>query len=322
MARAYSPFVKSKEGHNSISLDFAVALVPIIVWSVFMFGARVLTLCAVAAVVACALDYCVLRFGLKRESGVRIDASAIVYAILAVLMMPVSVPLYFPIISSVLAVIAKNVYLFRGRRLFNPFVFSAAAMSIVFSQSMTAFTKPFAYFSAFDITIDPILLDNYRVISPLQYMADGSVYEDGVLAQLYGFASGCMGEIAVFAIIVAAIWLFWRKSADIIPTATMIFAILILALIFPSADAESAFYAYSVLLSGSIAFLSLFALNESCTVPQTLLGKTIFALICGCVIFVLRKTAGGFEWGYVVVLALNVASPFIDWFLRKFLKAK
>ena len=67
---------------------------------------------------------------------------------------------------------------------------------------MTAFTRPFAYFSSFQITLDPILVNKYAVISNLQYSADGSVYEDGVIPQFYGFASGNWGEIAVVAMAV------------------------------------------------------------------------------------------------------------------------
>lgn len=322
MAKTSGPFIKTKENHNSISLDFAVALVPILVWSVFVFGARVITLSLIGIVFTAVLDYLVQRFVFQRREGVRIDVSASVYALLSVFMMPVSVPLWVPIVSSVLVVLAKNLRVFRAKRLLNPFVFQAAVLNVIFPKIMTAFTKPFAYFSAFDISIDPILLDHYRVISPLQYMADGSVYEDGVMAQLYGFASGNIGEIAVFAIAVAAIWLFFRKVANPYLTFFVIFPVIILSLIFPSADAESAFFAYSTVLSGSLIFLSVFAVNESCTVPQTGTGRILFATLLGVLTFALRKTGIAFDWAYVVVLALNAASPYIDLLIRKYTKLK
>ncbi len=306
----------TKENHNYLAFDWLVAIAPVLVWAVFMFGARVITLCIVGAAGALALDYPIQRYLFKRAKGTRVEISACVYAILAVFTMPVSVPLWFPTLSAILVVAAKNIYVFRSKRLFNPFVFSAAMLNVVFPKIMTAFTKPFAYFSAFDINIDPILLDNYRVISPLQYMADGSVYEDGVLAQLYGFASGHIGEIAITAIILSAVWLFVRKALDPYATASMLIPVLLLALIFPSADAESNYYAFSVLFSGAVVFLSVFALGESSTVPITKLGKIVFGAICGVLIFVFRKFGGGFEWGYFVVLVLNALSPFIEKFTQ------
>ena len=322
MSKSSGPFVKTKADYNSIYFDYLVALVPIMVWSVFVFGARALSLAFISVGFAVAFDYLVQRFIFKREIGVRFDASTVVYSILSTFMMPVSAPLWIPFISAILVVFAKNVRVFRARRLLNPFVFQALTLNILFPKLMTAFTKPFAYFSAFDFSIDPVLLEHYRVISPLQYMADGSVYEDGVMAQLYGFASGNIGEIAVFAIIVAAIWLFYRKAADPSLTFFTIFPVLILALIFPSADAESAFFAYSTVLSGSLVFLSLFAVNESCTVPQTKSGRIFLSLALGIFTFILRKTGVAFDWSYLVLLILNVVSPYIDLLIRKYTKLK
>lgn len=307
-----APYIHTDKDANERVKDWAVALLPMLIWCVFIFGARVITLCIVGAVFSLGLDYPVRRFILKFPKNTCIDLMACIYGILAVFMMPVTVPLFMPIVSSALVVIAKNIRVIRRKRLFNPFVFSAAVLNIAFPSIMTAFTKPFAYFSAFDIIIDQKLMQGYRVISPLQYMADGSVYEDGVLAQFYGFASGHIGEIAVIAMILSLIWLAFRKEADWMGTVAVIFPILLLALTFPSDDAESNYYAYSVILSGSIVFLSVFGMNESHTVPLTSAGRIIFGAVLGSLIFLFRKVSGGFEYGYYILLVLNVVSPFIE----------
>lgn len=307
-----APFVHTDKTVHDRTVEWLVALSPILVWSVFMFGARVLTLCLISVIFGVGLDYAVRRYIFKMPHKARIDSMTAVYCILAVFMMPVAVSFFIPIVSAVFVVLAKNIKPFRAKHLFNPFVFSAAMLNLLFKNQMTAFTRPFAYFSAFSFSIDEKLLSGYRVISPLQYMADGSVYEDGVIAQLYGYASGCIGEIAVAAILVGLIWLCIRKEADWIGTAAFLVPILLLALMYPSDDAESNYYAYSVILSGSIVFLSAFATNESLSVPMTKLGRYIFGLACGVLTFVFRKVSGGFEWGYFVVLAMNVLAPFIE----------
>jgi len=296
--------------------EWLVALSPMLVWSIYMFGARVISLVLISAGLSLGLDYLVARYLFKLKVGARLDVMTAVYGVLAAFMMPVAVSLYIPILAAVFVVLAKNFRLIRAKRLFNPFVFSAAMLNLCFHNQMTMFTRPFAYFSAFSFSIDQKLIDCYRVISPLQYMADGSVYEDGVLAQLYGFASGCIGEIAVTATILSFAWLCFRKEADWRGTAAFLVPILLLALVFPSDDAESNYYAYSVILSGAIVFLSVFATNESCTVPITKNGKFIFGAACGILIFVMRKASGGFEWGYYIVLIMNVISPFIEKFTK------
>ena len=307
-----APYIHTNMDINERVKDWGIALLPVMIWSVFMFGARVITLSAAGALFALLLDYPVRHYILKMPKGARLDLMAAVYGILAVFMMPVTVPLFMPIVSSALVVVAKNIRAIRGKRLFIPFVFSAAVLNIAVPKLMTAFTRPLAYFSAFDFVIDPKLIENYRVISPLQYMADGSVYEDGVIAQFYGFASGHIGEIAVFAMIFSLVWLAFKKEADLYGVIAALFPILLLALIFPSDDAESNYYAYSVILSGSIVFLSVFAMNESYTVPLTSVGRVIFGIIFGVTVFIFRKTNGGFEWGYYIILVLNIISPFIE----------
>ncbi len=305
------PFIKTRDTFNDRAKDWLIALIPVIIWSVYIFGARVLTLVAVGGISSLALDVLVLRFVFKRGRGARVDLMAFVYGVLACFAMPVCVPLWMPAFSAFFVVLAKNLKLF-GRRIFNPFILSAFVLNVAFEKFMTVFTRPFAYFSATDITIDERLISGYRVISPLQYISDGSVYEDGTVPQLFGFASGALGEIAVAAMLISLIYLLFRKEADILPTGASLFVILVLSLTFPSSDAESNFFAYSILFSGAVFFISVFALNERHTTPMTRNGRALFGILCGCLIFASRKFFGGYEWGYLIVLVLNVISPIIE----------
>ena len=311
-----APYVHTDKTNLSKSAEWAVALLPVLIWSVYMFGARVITLCVICSALSLGLDYAARRFLFKVQPKARLDIMTAVYGTLAVFSMPVTVSLWVPMIAAILVVLAKNIRVFRAKRLLNPFVFSAAVLNLCFRTQMTTFTRPFAYFSAFSFSIDQRLIDGYRVISPLQYMADGSVYEDGVLAQLYGYASGNIGEIAVAAMLLSLLWLCIRKEADWKSSVAMLAPLLLLSLVFPSDDAESNYYAYSVILSGATIFLSVFATNESHTVPLSKNGRLIFGAVCGILIFVLRKVGNGFEWGYYVILLMNIASPFIEKFTK------
>lgn len=294
------------------AFDFLIALAPVLIWSVFMFGARALTLSAVSVLFCFAFDFPVQRFLLRLPVSSCFDPMNAVYGLLAAFMMPVSVSLFIPVLGAAICVLGKNLRLIHGCWLFNPFVLSAAALNLIFPTAMTAFTRPFAYFNAFTPVLDGALVERYRVLSPLQYMADGSVYEDGVMAQFYGYASGCIGEIATAAIILGAIWLLIRKRADLRGTFGFIAVIAILASIFPSDDAETNYYVYSVLLSGGIILMSVYGMNEPQTVPDTKLGKWLFGAVCGALTFVFRRTLAGTESAYYSILLMNILSPFIS----------
>ncbi len=301
-------FSHSGNKRHDISLDIAVACVPILIWSVYMFGARVITLSLVAVFVAVALEYA-LHFALKRRFSP--DPSVGIHALLTVFSMPVTVPLYVPAVSAVICVLAGRLRI-KKRRLFNSYFLAVTELHILFREAMTTFTKPLSYFSAFDITIDPELISGYRVISPLQYMADGSVYEDGVYAQFYGYASGALGEIAICAMIVGAVWLFAKKTFDFSGTVAFLAPILLLGLVFPSADAESEFFAFATLFTGAIFLTAVFAMNDRESMPMTRSGRIIVGVIAGASVFFLRKYTGGIEMCYPVILVLNLLTPFIE----------
>ena len=235
---------------------------------------------------------------------------------LAAFTLPAAVPFYVALFSGALCGAAMHIRLYKHRRSFCPYILSAAVTGLVFRGATGTFTRPFAYFGAFDMIVDPRLIRGYRVISPLQYMANGNVYEDGIYAQLYGYASGNLGEIAVCALFLALAWLAVRKRADIASTAAMLVTVILLALALPSADAESNFYAFSLLFSGAIVFISVFALNDPFTAPATKRCRRVCAVICGAIAFVLRRYSGaGFETAYYALLAVNVISPWLERFL-------
>lgn len=306
-------FAHTAEPAYGGALDLLVAALPVLVWSVFLFGARVITISLLCAAASAAADTAV-AFLLRRR--LRADPYAAVFGLLAAFTLPAAVPFYVALFSGALCGAAMHIRLYKHRRSFCPYILSAAVTGLVFRGATGTFTRPFAYFGAFDMIVYPRLIRGYRVISPLQYMANGNVYEDGIYAQLYGYASGNLGEIAVCALFLALAWLAVRKRADIASTAAMLVTVILLALALPSADAESNFYAFSLLFSGAIVFISVFALNDPFTAPATKRGRRVCAVICGAIAFVLRRYSGaGFETAYYALLAVNVISPWLERFL-------
>ena len=306
-------FAHTAEPAYGGALDLLVAALPVLVWSVFLFGARVITISLLCTAASAAADTAA-AFLLRRR--LRADPYAAVFGLLAAFTLPAAVPFYVALFSGALCGAAMHIRLYKHRRSFCPYILSAAVTGLVFRGATGTFTRPFAYFGAFDMIVDPRLIRGYRVISPLQYMANGNVYEDGIYAQLYGYASGNLGEIAVCALFLALAWLAVRKRADIASTAAMLVTVILLALALPSADAESNFYAFSLLFSGAIVFISVFALNDPFTAPATKQCRRVCAVICGAIAFVLRRYSGaGFETAYYALLAVNVLSPWLERFL-------
>ena len=299
------------------ALDFLIALAPVFIWGVFAFGARVITICIISVLFCFLFDFLFYRFALHYPLNLCFDPFNAVFGFLTAFMMPVAVPLWIPVIGALFCVFAKNFRVIGNKRFFNPYVFSAFMLNVLFSGYMTRFTKPFAYFSAFTFSLDDALVKGYRVLSPLQYMAGGKVYEDGVLAQFYGYSAGCIGEIAVAAVLIGFIWLLVRKRVSFGNTLSFLAVVAVLAAIFPMKEAETSYYVYAFLLSGGTVFLSVFAMNEGGSVPGTQFGGYVFGILCGGIYFALRSIFSGAESLYMAVLLMNVAAPFLSYITRE-----
>lgn len=310
--KVFSPFTRTQGTRLDLSLDLTIALLPVLIWSVFLFGARVITLCAVSVASCFLFDFLVLRFLIKQEVRYCFNSINTPIGLMCAFIMPVSVPMWVPLLGGMIAVFARHFRPFRRKQLFHPVMLAAGMLNLCCSDVMTVFTRPFAYFNAFSPTLDPVLVNNYRVISPLMYMADGSVYEDGVIAQIYGFASGCMGEVAVAAIALGCAYLVFRKRLPLYGALGYLGVIAIAAALFPSADAETNYYVFSVLLSGGTVFIAAFSLADGNTTPVSSAGKLLFGILAGIISFLLRGVLSGQEGGYYAVLILNLCTPIID----------
>ncbi|MBO4452353.1 MAG: RnfABCDGE type electron transport complex subunit D [Clostridia bacterium] len=311
------PFSHTKDTPLSHVADRLIALAPVLIWSVWIFGARVITVCLISVLFCFIFDAAVRRFIFREAYKNNIfDPNNAVYGLLAAFMMPVAVPLWMPVLSALLVTAAKNLRYPGGRRIFNPYIFSAAVLNLLFRETMTAFTRPLAYFNAFTPVLDERLVSGYRVLSPLQYIADGRVYENGLLPQFIGYASGCVGEIAIAALLLGAIWLFIKKEADWRAPLAFVFAMAIPAYLLPSSDSETIYYVLSLLLSGGAVFAAIYGLTEGTTTPLTKGGKVIAGAVCGLLAFAGRKFFGGYETVYFAVLAVNLVSPLLEKLIR------
>ena len=310
------PMTHSCETRTGKAADRLIALLPVLIWSVYIFGARVITLCAVSVGFCFGLDYLVQRFAYRAPAGVRVDPYNAVYGLCTAFLLPAAAPLWAPAVAAAFATAAKNIHYRDTRRVFNPYIFSAAAMNILFRGITTCYTRPWAYFNAFSFVIPEELIAPYRVISPLQYMAGGSVYEDGLLPQFIGASQGAIGEIAILALMLGSVWMFIRRDGSVLSTFTFCALIFVLAYALPSKDAEPVYYVFGTLFSGATVFIAVHALNDGATMPLNPLGRVMTAAVCAVLIFAGRKLFPGFECGYYVILAANAAAPFVERFTR------
>ncbi|PKM63262.1 MAG: Na+-transporting NADH:ubiquinone oxidoreductase subunit D [Firmicutes bacterium HGW-Firmicutes-21] len=317
-----APFLHTEKTYNTIMVDILIALSPVLVWSVFIFGARVLTIAALTVSFCIIFEFCSRYLLNKRrlESAIKhsTDLSSVVTGLLITFMLPVTVPLYLPIFTAFFAVvIAKQLFGGIGKNIFNPAVFAIAFIKILLPSFTSIFTKPFAYFNPLTAELDSSLIETVRVFSPLQMLGRGHVYEEGFSDLFYGTSAGNMGEVAVLILILGAIYLSYRKVIDIKGSLSFVATVFMLAFLFPVGDGETIYFAMTELMSGGVILLAVFACNDFTTTPRQSKGKVIFGVGCGILTVVIRYSFSHFEGVYVAILAMNLLTPLIDKLTRK-----
>ena len=85
-----NPHIRSSETTRSIMLDVIIAMVPALVWSVFCFGLKALTL-TVVSVLGCVFWEWLYRKLMKKPQSVG-DLSAVVTGMLLAFVCPVTTP--------------------------------------------------------------------------------------------------------------------------------------------------------------------------------------------------------------------------------------
>lgn len=309
-------FTSSPKTKNALALDLTAALIPVSIWAIYLFGARAAILMLICGGCATLLDFLIQKLVLWRRWGESISPFPFLAGVLTMLWFPVTVPLYFPLIAGGIVAVSRHLYIWFGHRIFCPSALAALVLKYLYPFEMTRFTKPFAYFDPFQIEIDPALVSAYQVKTPFDVLMKGTMYEDGALPQLYGFASGAMGAVGIACLLLGGAWLLYRKVVTWHAPLTYLVTLLALAMAFAPDEVEMTAYGFLYLLCGGIALGAVFSMNDPSATPRTNSGKFLFGAIAAVLTFTFRKYFG-VDGVLAAVLCCNLLTPVLEGLTRQ-----
>lgn len=299
-------------------LCLLTALLPAFMWGIYLFGARVITLCLAGIAGAIAADmllWCILcGFKTKKAfSRLRLLDDCFIGCAIA-LMCPSSVPLFLPTFGAFFGVMLFRELLGnRGNNIFNPCLGGIVLTELVFGKAMNSFVLPFSYHSATSIIIPDSYIKAAECSSPLQLLVKSNyLFEDGMTGLFVGISPGKIGEVGIILLIAAAVYMFIMGVGK--PYAGLSYAafMFVFCFLFSKGGSESTYFAMAQVLSGGVVFLSVFACSDAATTPHTTTGQVIFGLGCGVLTYIFRTFITSFDGAYVAVLIMNLATPIID----------
>lgn len=311
-----SPHMHSNRTTTVVMLDVIIALLPLLVWGCYIFGMRALTV-TVVTVLSSVLFEALYDLLMKKPVTVG-DLSAVVTGLLLAYNLPVTIPLWMPVLGSFFSIVViKMLFGGIGKNLVNPALAGRAFLMASFSSSMTVplvardFGNRLGLFESFDAATASAGATPLK--SVLNYSAATLPSYDSLWDTFLGNEAGVIGEVSGLLILVGFVYLLVRKVITWHIPVAYIGTVAVIAYLLP-ASGFARFdlpYALTQVCSGGLLLGAVFMATDYVTCPITKKGRFIFGVGCGLLTVVVRYFSGNEGVSYSI-LAMNLLSYYID----------
>jgi len=297
-------------------------LLPLLVFSVFIFGIQTLIITAVS-VVSCVAVEAVTQKALGRRITVG-DGSAVITGMLLAFVIPPGVSPLLPVLGAVMAIaIGKHLLGGIGYNIFNPALLARAFLLATFPVAMTAAWIPplsdLAIFSYLGTTIDAVATATPLAVLKTQGLA---VFTEqfGSAANLYtnfflGRRPGSIGETSGLLIVLGGLYLLYRGYITWHIPVAMLATIALLSWCF---GGETLFGGDPLLavLSGGALLGAFFMATDYVSSPTNKTSQLIYGIGIGALTVLIRLKGGYPEGVCYAILLMNPVSPVLDGFFK------
>lgn len=289
------PHIKSEELTGSAMRDVAIALIPVIVMALWFFRLYALVNLTAAIVAAIAAEW-VMRKIMGREPTIG-DFSAIVTGLFVALLLPPTVPFWYVMIGTIIAVaLVKELMGGLGYNVFNPALFGFVSLIIISEL-----------FALGNLTLNLGSLNGVTSATPLTFIKAGALngIRPGYWWLFFAHAGGATAEVSVVAVLLGAAYLMykghitWHIPASIIGTVFILTAIL----------GENPLY---MILAGGVMFGSFFMATDWVTSPDNRVAQILYGVMIGVLIVVIRLYAAPTGAVAYSILIGNAFTPLLN----------
>lgn len=291
------PHIKSKEMVSSGMRDVAIALIPLVAVSLgfFRLYALVNIIACVGTALVCEL---VMRKLMGRKATIG-DFSAVVTGLLLALILPPTVPFWWAMIGTVIAVaIVKELMGGLGYNLFNPALFGFASL-IILSRLFGPISKSLSLGAIDGVTSATPLTFIKTVGSGLAGL------RPGYWNLFFGHAGGAMGEVSVLAVLIGAAYLLYKRQITWHIPASIIGTVFILTAIL----GKNPLY---MIMAGGLMLGSFFMATDWVTSPDSKVAQIVYGVIIGVLVVVIRLYAAPTGAVAYSILIGNALTPLLN----------
>jgi Na+-transporting NADH:ubiquinone oxidoreductase subunit B len=292
------------------------ALIPLVLFSIYLFGWKVLALILVSNLAAFITEYLFIR---NKKNG-KVSMAVFVTGTLLALTLPPTLHLWMAALGAVVAVMfGKMVFGGFGLNIFNPAIVGRTFIYISFPQQMTVtWLKPYLL-SGFPggllrWTAEPAMQTSATILGQLR---QNGVTDYSFSSAFWGFIPGSAGETSALLIILAGLYLILTKTAKWQPMAATILSLLAWQFIFyPHLNP------FLGLVVGGAIFGVVFMTTDPVSQAK---GKTaiwIYGLLIGFLTVFIRRFSLFAEGMMFAILLTNAVMPLIEYAIDNVIKKK
>ena len=285
-----------------------ISLLPIILFSVYLFGWRVLSVLAVVTAAGVLTEH----FVEKTRKG-KPTESVLVSCFLLTLILPATIPYWQAVVGIVFALIfGKQVFGGFGRNVFNPAVLGRVFLFLTFPGSMTnAWAQPFSGFPGGFARWISVIPDGVSRATPLFLSSQGEMPYTHL--QLFlGTVPGSMGETSALLILLAGAYLIYRKTASWKTMVSVLAGVLLMQSVFHFTGNSLFPDPIYAILSGGALFGAVFMATDPISAPSTDNTKYVYGLLIGSLAVIMRELSIFPEGMMFAILMVNAFVPLMD----------
>jgi len=310
-----SPHIHTGDSTQKIMYRVVYAMIPALLWSVFVFGLDALRVTLIAVAACIGFEYLIQKYLLKIKPTVT-DGSALVTGILLAFNVPTNLPGWIIIVGAIASVgIGKLSFGGLGNNIFNPALVGRVFLLISFPVQMTSWpvnnrSGVDAITSATPLGIIKEGILNGTPISEISKSLPTTM--DLFLGQI----SGSLGEISAVLLLIGGIYMLftkvitWHIPVSIIGTAALFSGI------FWMVNPEMYINPLYQVLSGGLMLGAIFMATDMVSSPMTPKGQIIYGVGIG-VLTILIRLFGAYPEGIsFAILIMNALVPLLNRYIK------
>ena len=306
-----SPHLHSEESVPGAMKDVLIALLPITLFSIYMYRFYAVFLIAVCMVSAVLFE--LLFRKIMKKQATLYDCSALVTGLLLALCLRPGTSWWTAVLAAFFAVgIAKELMGGLGWNRFNPALFGLVAVTLL-APLYVGINPSFAL-------VRPFLgnLDVLTQATPLAMMKQGGLDQLCLLRMLIASPGGALGETSALALIIGGVYLLYKKHIRWHIPVSIIGTILVVSAIWgnPLTNITTGIPLYH-LMAGGVLLGAFFMATDWVTSPITTRGQVLFGIAIGILVMVFRNGLAATEGVAFSILIMNAFVPVIDRFTRR-----